>query len=227
MATTGLGGKIRAARTARGLSLRTVAAAINLSPSLLSQVETGKIQPSVSTLYAIVTYLDLSIDELLDRGAPASESDPGPRGPEHPVQRSGTHPLVTMQNGVTWERLATLGPTDRIDPILTTYAPRGASSIEDSHMRHSGVEYGYVITGELTLKLDFESYVLHAGDSVCFDSRRPHLYVNHTDQVTQGVWFVVGRNEEGDATEPGGHINARTAVDALEILRSTRTEGGG
>jgi len=82
-------------------------------------------------------------------------------------------------------------------------------------MRHAGVEYGYLISGELTLKLDFESYVLRAGDSFCFDSMRPHLYVNHTDTEAQGIWYVVGRSVAPPTDEDGP---PRTVIDVLDAM---------
>src|SRR5439155_25119207 len=60
-----MGERLRAARTARGLSLRELAGRLAVSPSLISQIETGRSNPSVSTLYAIVDELDVSLDELL------------------------------------------------------------------------------------------------------------------------------------------------------------------
>lgn len=212
--TERLGQRIREARLARGMSLRETAAQAGISPSLLSQVETGKVQPSVSTLYAVVTCLDLSIDEVLDH-RPGSGTKPRPR-PGDPVQRAADSPAIMMENGVTWHGLAVMRASDHVDGVLATYAPRAASSLDDSHMRHAGVEYGFIISGELTLKLDFESYVLRAGDSFCFDSMRPHLYVNHTDEEARGIWYVVGRSGADEPeTEPGP---PRTAVEVLEAM---------
>ena len=67
-----MGERLRAARTARALSLRELAGRLGVSPSLISQIETGRANPSVSTLYAIAAELDVSLDELLfnDRRAP-------------------------------------------------------------------------------------------------------------------------------------------------------------
>ena len=67
-----MGERLRAARTARGLSLRVLASRLGVSPSLISQIETGRANPSVSTLYAIAAELDVSLDELLfnDRRPP-------------------------------------------------------------------------------------------------------------------------------------------------------------
>ena len=59
-----LGRRLRAVRAARGMSLRAVAKLIDVSPSFVSQVELGKASPSVGTLYALVTALGLSLDDL-------------------------------------------------------------------------------------------------------------------------------------------------------------------
>lgn len=61
-----VGARIRQARLARGVSLRALAREVGVSPSLVSQIETGKSQPSVSTLYAITTALSISVESLFD-----------------------------------------------------------------------------------------------------------------------------------------------------------------
>src|SRR6478672_7014627 len=88
-----VGPQLRARREAEHLSLRELARRLGISPSALSQIETGKSRPSVSTLYAIVTELEMSLDELFGGGRSAKRS-PKPRrettdsGPRR-VQRSG------------------------------------------------------------------------------------------------------------------------------------------
>lgn len=72
-----VGARIRQARTARGMSLRGLAREIGVSASLISQIETGKSQPSVSTLYAITTALSIPVESLFD----AEGRPPGPRRP--------------------------------------------------------------------------------------------------------------------------------------------------
>ena len=71
-----VGQQLRAHREEARLSLRELARRLEISPSALSQIETGKSRPSVSTLYAIVTELGASLDELFGGGAspwPASQ----------------------------------------------------------------------------------------------------------------------------------------------------------
>jgi transcriptional regulator with XRE-family HTH domain len=232
--TADIGARLRVARLERGLSLRSVAQALGVSASLISQVETGKTQPSVSTLYAIVNHLGVSMDELMGVG-PRASSTPGTApslfghsGPvQAAVQRAGENPVLEMENGVRWERLA-VGEGGPADALLVTYEPGATSSIEDKLMRHSGIEYAYLLEGELTLQLDFDIHVLGPGDSLQFDSVRPHLYSNRGRVPARGIWFVVGRRQHNQAMPaPAGAIAAdrpqidgelTSAVDVLQAM---------
>lgn len=228
-----IGPALRQARLARGLSLRGVASAAGISASLLSQVENGKSQPSVSTLYALVSHLGMSLDDLLGLGSGrAAEADrpvPAETGRPEVVQRGADNPVLEMANGVRWERLA-VGPGTAADALLVTYEPGAASAADRKLMRHSGTEYAYLLSGELTLLLDFERHHVRAGDSLCFDSARPHLYVNQGEEPARGVWFVAGRHDLdhtrdwvaaqlGAAPAAGKPSNAVEALDLLGLDR--------
>ena len=67
-----VGSELRRVRESKKLSLRAVASSVGVSASLLSQVETGKTQPSVSTLYALVNHLGISLDGLMGTSRTAS-----------------------------------------------------------------------------------------------------------------------------------------------------------
>lgn len=195
MATESIGAHLRDARTERGLSLRSVAQALGVSASLLSQVETGKTQPSVATLYAIASYLGVSLDELL--GITPASSQPGPMFGHtgealSDVQRAADNPVILLENGVRWERLA-VGAGGPADALLVTYEPGATSSGDGRLTRHSGYEYAYMLEGELTLELDFDTHVLGPGDSMQFESMRPHLFSNRGTTDARGIWFVLGR----------------------------------
>lgn len=233
MKAQNIGARLREARLERGMSLRSVAQALGVSASLISQVETGKTQPSVSTLWALVTHLGISIDDLLGVTPPAAPASNANAAPEfdltpgspaiHPVQRFEDNPVLEMENGVRWERLAMHdgGPADA---LLVTYEPGASSSIEGRLMRHAGIEYAYLIEGELTLQLDFDSHVLRAGDSLHLDSVRPHLFSNHGTTAARGVWFVVGRRQQNRAmpAAPAGDQGERvgTLGSAVDVLRA-------
>jgi transcriptional regulator with XRE-family HTH domain len=181
------------------LSLRSVALSLGVSASLVSQVETGKTQPSVATLYAMANHLGVSLDELLGIVPPSGRPGAGMFGhagvPLPNVQRAADNPIIEMENGVRWERLA-VGSGGPADSILVTYEPGASSSVEGRLMRHAGIEYAYVLEGELTLRLDFDSFVLGPGDSLQFESIRPHLFSNTGTTVAKGIWFVLGRRAQ-------------------------------
>lgn len=226
MTAENIGERLRAARLQQGLSLRSVALALGVSASLISQVETGKTQPSVSTLYALVNHLGISIDDLLGVSARPADGDAGPASaPAAPglsvIQRAADNPVLEMENGVRWERLA-IGPDSPADGLLVTYDPGASSSVEGKLMRHAGVEYAYIIEGELSLQIDFDTYVLGPGDSVHFDSVRPHLYSNNGTTPARGVWFVVGRRQQNLAmpVAPGAQRDAGQLSSAVDVLRA-------
>lgn len=70
-----LGPRLREARTRAGLSLRATARALGVSPSFVSQMENGKSQPSVATLYSLAQLLGVSVDELFAAEAGAGQGD--------------------------------------------------------------------------------------------------------------------------------------------------------
>src|SRR5689334_25034502 len=84
-----IGSRLREERERQGLSLRKLAGRLDISPSALSQIETGRSRPSVSTLYAIVSELGISFDELFAR----SPRQPAP-APRHPRTAFGEEQIV-------------------------------------------------------------------------------------------------------------------------------------
>jgi transcriptional regulator with XRE-family HTH domain/quercetin dioxygenase-like cupin family protein len=208
-ASSPLGGRLRAERLQRGLSLRALARQVGVSASMVSQIEMGKSRPSVSTLYAMTTALGISLEDVFAEDA-AGEAAPllaeagatsvvagsslttGPLARHRlgPHVRPPDRPCLTLDTGVTWERLGQL-PPHNTDFLLITYPPGGTSSSSDRLMRHSGAEYGYVIAGELTLTLGFDNIRLRPGDAVSFESTTPHKYRNEGEEPAVGVWFVV------------------------------------
>ncbi len=193
-----IGEQLRTRRRERGLSLRNLAERLGVSPSLISQIERGQSNPSVSTLYAIVSELDVSLDELLfnDR-RPASTGPVAPlapsfEAPRHPVQRADDRKSFRLASGVTWERLTTTSEPG-VEFLHVIYEVGGASSPEDAFQRHSGHEWGYVLSGVLTVTIGFEEHVLRPGDAVSLASSIPHRLANNGEEPVHAIWFVLGR----------------------------------
>jgi transcriptional regulator with XRE-family HTH domain len=196
-----IGERLREERIRRGVTVRGLAREIGVSASLISQIETEKSSPSVSTLYAITTALGISIEELFNGREPARPVEatrPDPGGIHRrigPVVRPGEREVLTLESGVTWELLGRL-PGTHVDFLLITYQPGGTSSSSGLLMRHSGTEYGHVLSGELVLTLGFERHRLTPGDSVSFESTTPHRYHNDGPVPAVGVWFVLERSAD-------------------------------
>lgn len=201
-ALDGIGERIRAERVKAGLSQRELARRLGLSASLISQLESGLSKPSVGTLYAIVTELDLSLDRVI-RGEEyeteaGRETELGEEEPD-PLVHPGERKKVELASGVRWEKL-TPGIEEGVDFLHAIYEVGGASTPDESLMRHHGREYGYVISGTLGIQIGFREYTLNPGDSVAFDSTRPHRLFNKGDEPVHAIWFVVGRGADHRAT---------------------------
>jgi transcriptional regulator with XRE-family HTH domain len=207
-----VGSKLRERRLAAGTSLRQFARELGVSPSLVSQIENGKSQPSVATLYMICSQLDVSIDDLFGNSTPTDPAPPGHDDDRHSFRGAlaklnerpeRAEPVVTpdqrrrlvLDSGVTWEQLSS-GPAPGVDFLFVRYEV-GGSSVPDEHLtRHSGIEYGYVVSGTLDVSLGFETYRMEPGDSISFDSATPHRLTNNGDVPVEAIWFVHGRNNE-------------------------------
>jgi transcriptional regulator with XRE-family HTH domain/mannose-6-phosphate isomerase-like protein (cupin superfamily) len=221
-----VGAQLRDRRLEVGLSLRQFARDLGVSPSFISQIENGKSQPSVATLYTICNALDLSIDELFNRAAPtesgAATPPPPPTAEAAGVSRLHTesfhgalaklndrtvdqvdriNPVVSgpqrrrlvLDSGVTWEQLSSTHEA-AVDFLFVRYDVGGSSVPDDKLTRHGGIEYGYVISGNLQITLGFETYEVAAGESISFDSSTPHRLTNRGDVPVEAIWFVHGRN---------------------------------
>jgi transcriptional regulator with XRE-family HTH domain len=199
-----LGGRLRTIRLRHGVGLRELARRLDLSPSSISQIETGKIQPSVRTLYAFASEFGVPVDDVLFGDDPVALSQhPGTAtvfdaaseraaGPGVTVQRAHERPAITLNSGVTWERLM-FWAEDDVEFIEATYEPGGASSTDGQLVRHSGQEFGSVLSGTLHVVVGFEEYVLEAGDSITFPSSTPHLLKNEGDEPARAIWVVRDR----------------------------------
>lgn len=214
----GVGANLRAARVARGYGVRELARLVKCSASLISQIEQGKANPSVNTLYEIANVLDISMDSVfsppeapmkqlrtqMQRSAnhnQAVDSDDGVVG-RSIIQRPDSRMEIVLNHGVRWE-LLTPSPEQNVEFMEVTYNPGASSAERGESMRHSGREYSIVIEGTLHAQIGFETYVLNAGDSLAFDSTIPHRFRNEGSEPMRAIWFVLDRwTPSEDRTNP-------------------------
>lgn len=188
-----VGGRLRQQRERRGISLRELARRVGVSPSLVSQIELDRVNPSVSTLYALVSELGMTMSEVFgDSPQPTARVLRSRRDGDGPDTRPDTRRVVNLASGVRWERL-----TPHSDPdveFLYVIYPVGAESCpDDALVTHGGREYGYITSGTLGVRVGFDEYELGPGASIVFDSSSPHRLWAIGGEPVQAVWVVIGR----------------------------------
>jgi transcriptional regulator with XRE-family HTH domain len=195
-----LGGRIRAKREELGISLREFARRLKVSPSLISQIENGRVMPSVGTLYAIANELDLSFDDMFN---PAEHSGPAAEGADSivpaaapagtPILRAADRKTIRLSGGVQWERLTPQHDT-QVEFLHVVYEVGASSCPPDSLVRHPGREYAYVLSGQLGVQIGFESYELGPGDSTSFSSQTPHRIWTIGTEPVNAIWVICNRH---------------------------------
>ena len=182
-----IGARLRDLRAARELSLRQLARLIGASPSLLSQIENGKVTPSVDTLYLLSTAFGVPVAVFFGDPAPAVTEPAGAW-----VVRVDDRQRINLEHGVTWENLL---PREEagLRFMEIRYAP-GATSGE--HMlRHPGRDLFVVLEGELTFQIGFAEHRLNAGDSISFANFEPHQLRNDGSLAARAIVCVIGDHE--------------------------------
>ena len=208
------GARIRELRQARGLTLREFGARVGVSASMLSQVENGRCRASVTTLYRVVNELGITLDDLFDdasgpqrrsRSAKDRRSSASPSArhgsPDVPVLSPGERRTIELESGVTWEKLSNGAPAG-LEFILVTYRPGSSSGQAGRFSQHEGFECAYIESGELTFHHKFDTWTLHAGDTVTFDASEPHRLENNGTDDVRAVWVILRETAQQASARP-------------------------
>src|SRR5919201_4782422 len=190
-----VGSRLRAERERLGISLRELARRVGVSPSLVSQIELDRVNPSVSTLYALVTELGMTMSDVFGDARPGENVVRPLRGGDGLAERPETRRVINLASGVRWERLTPHSDRD-VEFLYVTYPVGAESCPEDALMTHGGREYGYVPSGTLGVRVGFDEYELQPGPSVAFDSSSPHRLWTIGEEPVHAVWVVIGRKAD-------------------------------
>jgi transcriptional regulator with XRE-family HTH domain len=177
-----IGIRIREIRQARGMTLQALADVAKLSPSMLSLVERGRASPSIGSLLVIANALGVTMSDFL-AGEPAPEE-------RLVVRASEQRAIETSQHVI--RRLLREDKTRGVSVALNEYEPHTGN--DEQAITHNGFEYGYVLTGKLTVEVDGTAYVLESGDLISYSSRRPHRIWNHSEAKVRTLWFNLSRD---------------------------------
>ncbi len=161
-----LGLQIRSLRRQHDLSVADLAGAAGISSGMLSKIENGGISASLTTLQAISGVLQVPLSSLFASFEERQDCSYVPAGKGLTIDRRGT------KVGHVYSLLGHVLRGDvAVEPYLITLS---ADAAPYTSFRHSGVEFLYMMKGEVTYRHGTESYHLSEGDSLLFDSAAPH-----------------------------------------------------
>lgn len=175
-----LGSCVRHLRRERGLTLQELSSITGLSPSMISLVERGRTSPSIGTLVALSSGLEVPMSDLFSTER---------TGDDRYVTRLEDQPVVETQPGYS-RRLVKVDRVNHAEYSVLWFEPE--ASTHEAASGHRGVEYGLVLEGVLTVELGDESYVLDPGDCISYPSSEPHRMLNEGTEPVRAVWMNIG-----------------------------------
>jgi transcriptional regulator with XRE-family HTH domain len=184
MTATTLGERIRALRTERELQQRQLAEKADLTPSMVSQIESGRLTPSLHTLGKIAASLGVPIAALFD-GQPAGSIV---------VSRKKDYPVVSFDGSS--EQWAVLGAglfQNKIRAVVSTLDARSRGvETEKVIIKPGQLKLFYVLDGKVALHYHGHRHVLTTGDSAVLDGGVPHGWENLGTRKAQALWVILG-----------------------------------
>lgn len=161
-----IGAEIRKHRRRSNMTLVSLAQRANVSQGMMSKIENGQTSPSLSTLAALAEALSIPLSALFSTLDESRDVSYVPAGKGLIIDRRGTragHVYELLGHGVR----GLIG----VEPYLITLT-------EDSEgfadFQHEGVEFIYMLTGELLYRHSNRFFQLRPGDSLFFDAIAPH-----------------------------------------------------
>lgn len=170
LSTYDLGTKIRQLRMRKKIALTELGKHTGLSASMLSQLENGKLIPTLPTLARVAMVFDVGLDYFFGSRRRAGLFE---------VVRKDERMLFpndpeTERPGFFFEVLAFKATNKPIEAYLAEFPQRESEEI-NTHM-HTGAELLHLLEGRLEVVYQEDSFVLEAGDSAYFDASEPHSY---------------------------------------------------
>ena len=182
--SSSLGARLKALRMERALQQRQLAEKAELTPSMVSQIESGRLTPSLHTLGRVAAALGVPIAALFD-GQPAGSIV---------VTRKKDYPVVSFDGSS--ERWAVLGAglfQGKIRAVVSTLGPKELGvTTEKVVIKPGQMKLFYVIDGKVALDYNGDRHLLEAGDSALLDGGAPHGWENLGTRRAQALWVILG-----------------------------------
>ncbi len=175
-----IGEKIRTLRLRKKMGLVELGKHTGLSAALLSKLERGKLFPTLPTLLRIALVFSVGLEyffrEERRNSVALIRRSERQRFPDKPATNDISYFFESLDFAATERKLNAY------------YADFQPIAPEKARVHfHPGIEFLYLISGELALKIGTEEYQLQEGDSIYFDSSIPHSYRGTGKQKSDGL----------------------------------------
>jgi transcriptional regulator with XRE-family HTH domain len=171
-----VGRRIRELRKERGIGLRRLAADSGVTSGFLSQVESGRVMPSIASLVSICAVLQVHVGDVFDAQGSRARL----------IRRAERIVYSYPESGVTDEVL-TADPTYRLEVVHSYFGPKGSTGGQP-YSHGSQVEAAIVLKGQLVIHLGAEEFTLRAGDALTFPGTLLHDVHNPLDRPAEAIW---------------------------------------
>ena len=179
-----IGQKIRQLRLRKKIALVDLGKHTGLSASMISQLENGKLIPTLGTLARIAMVFDVGLDHFF-------------------VERKRRRPFLVVAAGdrmkfpdrptsprpdYFFECLAFSAQEKSMQAYMAEFPRRGPTEVTEHF--HEGAEFFHVLDGSVTIRYGGQDHILQTGDSVYFDSAEPHSYRGSSRQPARALVVV-------------------------------------
>lgn len=164
-----IGERIKRLRLKKSMGLVEMGKHTGLSASFLSQLETGRVVPTLRNLARIAMVFSKDLSYFF-------EPEPHTLFRVHKKAERVRLPQTGVSDPTYFfESLGYLVPDRTLDPYLAEFIPLKKNVEVRSHV-HAGFEFLYVLSGEMDIRHGAQTQILGPGDSVYFDASTPHSY---------------------------------------------------
>lgn len=208
-----IGDRIKRLRLKKSMGLVELGKHTGLSASYLSQLETGRVVPTLRNLARIAMVFSKDLAYFFD-SEPAAVFRVHRRSERVRMPQTGVDPPTYF-----FESLGYMVPDRHMDPYFAEFIPQEKGLGPKPHM-HAGFEFLYVLDGELALRHGERESVLEPGDAVYFDASTPHSYQCAGRKSTQAI--IVTMHQPPSAAQP---VPLRATAPGPVPVTPARTAG--
>jgi len=205
-----IGERIKRLRLKKSMGLVELGKHTGLSASFLSQLETGRVVPTLRNLARIAMVFSKDLSYFF-------ETEPQSMFRVHRRKDRVRLPQTGVEEPTYYfESLGYMVPDRHMDPYFAQFIPLEKSKEPRAHM-HPGYEFLYVLDGELELHHGEHNTTLGPGDAVYFDSSTPHSYICAGKKPADALIVTM---HQAPAVQPVTLLRSSTGASAAVLQRT-------